>query len=85
MANTTKYEIFSAIGSTISLMEQDPIFEAETSRKALDLYLKANKLKCKVKVSASFNVQFKVTPLIYVDGKKYIDGRKRAMWYQIQH
>lgn len=84
MTNTKRqWEVFSAVGNTIALMEQDPIFEAETGRKALDMYLKASGLSYKVKVSASNDVHFKVTPILFIDGRKWIDGRKRAMWYQI--
>lgn len=79
------FEIYSAI-SNLPLMEQNPIVQAETGRKALDKYLKQIGFTKKVKVSASNNVHFKTTPIVIEDGKRYIDRRngQRSVWYQIQ-
>lgn len=81
------YEIEDYSGNNvINLFEQGKIITAETGRKALDIYLKSNNVKVKVKVSASNIVHYKVTPVVIENGKKYIDRRsgQRAMWYQIQ-
>ena len=78
------FEIYSAI-SNLPLMEQNPIIEAETGRKALDKYLKQIDFKGKVKVSSSNDVHFKTTPIVIENGKRYIDKRngQRSIWYQI--
>jgi hypothetical protein len=80
------YEIYSAI-SNLPLMEHNPVFEAETGRKALDKYLKSINFDKKVKVSASNDVHFKTTPIVIENGKRYIDRRngQRSVWYQIQY
>jgi hypothetical protein len=82
-----KYEIENYWNGSNSLMDEADLIEAETGRKALDKFLKANNIKEKVKISGSNEVHFKVTP-IYVDehGKRWIDrrGGKRALWYQVQ-
>jgi hypothetical protein len=78
------FEIYSSI-SNLPLMEQNPIIEAKTGRKALDKYLKQIGFKGKVKVSSSNNVHFKTTPIVIENGKRYIDKRngQRSIWYQI--
>ena len=81
---TYEIEDYSGTGA-ITLMQDGLIFNAETGRKALDEYLKTKGANIKVKVSASNDVQFKVTPVVFENGRKYIDRRKgqRASWYQI--
>lgn len=81
-----KIEDYSGTG-TISLMGEDPIFEAETGRKALSQYFKKRGINQKVKVSGGSDVHFKVTPIVIENGRVWIDrrGGKRAMWYQIQN
>lgn len=81
------YEIENYSGqNAIALMAENPLIEAQTGRKALDIYLKQIGFKRKVKVSGSNSVHFKVTP-IHIDenGARWIDrrGGKKAMWYQI--
>ena len=78
------YEITDFYGNnTFSLMGEDPIIEAKTGREALKKYIKEKKYSIKVKVSADRNVIFKVTPVVFDNGRKYIDRRngQRAMWY----
>jgi len=78
------YEIYDARCST--LLSDDPVYTAETGRKALDMHLKAIGFNGKVKVSGANEVHFKVSPVAIVDGRKYLDfrGGKRCVWYQIQ-
>lgn len=82
------YEIENYSGQNeVSLMADSPIVQAETGRKALDIYLKQINFKGKVKVSSSNIVHFKVTPMfIDENGKRWIDRRngQRALWYAIQ-
>ncbi len=79
------YEIYDARNNQIFF--DDPVYIAETGRKALQKHLDKIQFKGKVKVSGSNDVTFKVTP-VYIDenGKKWIDlrGGKRCVWYQIQ-
>lgn len=80
------YEIEDYSGSKpISLMEDGSIINAETGRKALASYLKSIGFKENVKVSSDNIVHFKVTPIVFENGRKYIDRRngQRALWYKI--
>lgn len=80
------YEIEDYSGlNPIVLMEDGKIINADTGRKALAAYLKSIEFKGKVKVSSSNEVQFKVTPIVIENGRKYIDRRngQRSLWYQI--
>jgi hypothetical protein len=76
MAN---FQIYSSNGG---LFTTNPIIEAETGRKALDKFLKQNNLPTKVKVSSDTIVDYKVTPIVFKDGKMFYDGSKRALWYK---
>ena len=79
------YEVEDYYKANIKLLEDSDLIQAESGRKALDIYLKKY-AGIKVKVSSSNNVYFKVTP-IYVDdnGRRWIDRRsgQRALWYTI--
>jgi hypothetical protein len=81
------YEIEDYSGmKPIALMQDGSFINADTGRKALDKYLKEIGFKGKVKVSASNDVHFKVSPVVFEDGRKYFDYRngQRSLWYQIQ-
>lgn len=80
------YEIEDYSGSKpIALMDNGKIITADTGRKALKSYLKQIGFNGAVKVSGSNIVHFKVTPVVFENGRKYIDRRngQRALWYQI--
>lgn len=76
------FQVYDSRSNT--LLSEDPIYEAKTGRKALEAHLKKINFRGQVKVSASNDVHFKVTPLIIENGVRYYNGMKKALWYQIQ-
>lgn len=76
------FQVYDSRNNT--LLAENPIYEAPTGRKALEKHLKKINFKGQVKVSASNDVHFKVTPLTIIDGVRYYNRSKKALWYQIQ-
>jgi hypothetical protein len=81
---TKAFEIGNYYNESKPLLEEDEVIYASTGRMALDKYLKENNINVKVKVSGDDFVHFCVTPIVFIDGKKYLDTkRRRQLWYQI--
>ncbi|ANS04886.1 hypothetical protein [uncultured Mediterranean phage] len=77
------FEITNYYNGGNSLLKEGSLLEAQNGRKALDVYLKENNISAKVKVSGGNDVHFCVTPIVYSNGVKCIDGSRRKMWYRV--